>query len=113
MRVSFVTHDLLLRREVFRKLIKQRFDIFFFRRILYAENKLLVRAKRPPVALLDIDPRKAGRTRQGRPIIPVEAFKPGSALVLGAVGARGAREKIRERLLAWNLRETEDFWMVA
>ncbi|MHC4958077.1 MAG: glycosyltransferase family 2 protein [Planctomycetota bacterium] len=76
-------------------------------------TRLLVRADRPPVALLDIDPKKAGRTRQGRPVIPVEAFKPGSALVLGSVGARVALAKIRERLLAWGLSETDDFWMVA
>ena len=64
-------------------------------------------------ALLEIDKRKIGRTRHGRPVIPVEAFKPGSALVLGAVGARGARERIRQRLGAWGLVETHDFWMVA
>ena len=52
-------------------------------------TRLLVRAGRPPVAVLDVDPAKAGRARQGRPILPVEAFRPGSALVLGAVGARG------------------------
>jgi len=76
-------------------------------------TRLLVRAGRPPVALLDIDRRKIGRTRQGRPILPPEAMRPGSALVLGAVGARGARALIRDRLCAWGLVETRDFWMVA
>ena len=76
-------------------------------------TRLFARAGRPPVALLDIDPKKVGRTRHGRPILPVEAFKPGSAVVLAAVGARGARQKIRERLLAWDLQEAEDFWFVA
>ena len=76
-------------------------------------GRLLVRAGRPPLAYLDIDPRKVGRTRQGRPILPPEAFRPGRALVLGAVGARGARERIRARLGEWGLVETEDFWMVA
>ncbi|MHC4133417.1 MAG: glycosyltransferase family 2 protein [Planctomycetota bacterium] len=76
-------------------------------------TRLLVRAGRPPLALLDIDPRKIGRTRQGRPILPPEAMRPGSALVLGAVGAPGARALIRERLRAWGLRESRDFWMVA
>jgi hypothetical protein len=33
--------------------------------------------------------------------------------VQGAVGARGARALIRERLRAWGLTETRDFWMVA
>jgi glycosyltransferase involved in cell wall biosynthesis len=75
--------------------------------------RLLVRAGRPPLALLDIDPAKVGRTRAGRPILPPEAFRPGSALVLAAVGARGARDRIRARLLQWGLTETRDFWMVA
>ncbi|MEE8106458.1 MAG: glycosyltransferase [Planctomycetota bacterium] len=76
-------------------------------------TRLLIQAGRAPTALLDIDPRVIGRTRHGRPILPVEAFRPGSAIVLGAVGARGARAQIRERLLSWGLLETRDFWMVA
>jgi len=76
-------------------------------------TRILVRAGRPPVALLDIDQKKVGRTRHGRPIIPVDAFGPGSALVLGAVGAKGARALIRARLEGWGLEETRDFWMVA
>jgi glycosyltransferase involved in cell wall biosynthesis len=75
--------------------------------------RLLVRAGRPPVALLDIDRAKVGRTRQGRPILPPEAWRPGSTLLLGAVGARGARALIRERLDCWGLVETRDYWMLA
>ena len=76
-------------------------------------TRLLLQANRPPVALLDIDPRKIGRTRHGLPVLPPEALRPRSALVLGAVGARGARATIRERLRSWGLEETRDFWMVA
>jgi len=76
-------------------------------------TRLLVRAGRPPAALLDIDPRKIGRRRQGRPVVSADAFRPGSALVLGAVGAEGARELIREALKSKGLVETHDFWMVA
>lgn len=76
-------------------------------------TRLLVRAGRPPLAVLDIDPKKIGRSRQGRPILPPDAVRPGSALVLAAVGARGARQKIRARLAGQGLVETEDFWMVA
>jgi len=76
-------------------------------------TRLLARAGRPPSAILDVDPNKAGRTRQGRPVIPVESFRPGSALVLGAVGARGARARIRARLDGWGMVETRDYWMVA
>ena len=76
-------------------------------------TRLLVRAGREPEAILDVDDAKVGRTRQGRPIIAVESFEPGSALVLGAVGARGARARIREQLDRWGLRELRDYWMVA
>jgi glycosyltransferase involved in cell wall biosynthesis len=76
-------------------------------------TRLLVRAGRPPAALLDIDRKKVGRTRHGRPVVPPEALRPGSALVLGAVGALGAREEIRARLRGMGLVETRDFWMVA
>ena len=76
-------------------------------------TRLLVRAGRPPAALLDIDPKKIGRTRHGRPVVPPEALRKGSALVLGAVGAQGARDLIRRRLLDTGLVETRDFWMVA
>jgi hypothetical protein len=76
-------------------------------------TRLLVRAGRAPEAILDIDAAKVGRTRQGRPIIAVESFIPGSALVLGAVGAQGARALIRERLNGWGLQELRDYWMVA
>jgi GT2 family glycosyltransferase len=76
-------------------------------------TRLLVRAGRPPAALLDIDRKKIGRTRHGRPVLPPEALRKGSALVLGAVGAKGAREIIRSRLSEWGLVEARDFWMVA
>jgi len=76
-------------------------------------TRLLVQAGRPPVALLDVDRRKIGRTRHGVPVLPPEAVRPGAALVLAAVGARGARRLIRARLVEWGLREAEDFWLVA
>ncbi|MCZ6573637.1 MAG: glycosyltransferase family 2 protein [Planctomycetota bacterium] len=75
--------------------------------------RLLLRAGRRPPAILDIDPKKIGRTRYGVPILPPDAVRPGSALVLGAVGSRGARELIRARLEEWGLKETRDFWMCA
>jgi glycosyltransferase involved in cell wall biosynthesis len=76
-------------------------------------TRLLVRAGRPPAAVLDIDRAKIGRTRQGRPVLPPDAVRPGSALVLAAVGSRGARARIRERLVGQGLVETRDFWAVA
>jgi len=73
----------------------------------------LLRVGRRPAAVLDVDPRKIGRTRHGVPVVPPEALRAGSALVLAAVGARGARARIREALRSRGLVETRDFWMVA
>ena len=67
-------------------------------------------------AFVDIDPRKVGRTAQGRPIVGPEAL-PGllapDVVVLAAVASRGARQLIRERLAALGLVEGEGFWCVA
>jgi glycosyltransferase involved in cell wall biosynthesis len=72
----------------------------------------------PVDAYIDIDPLKIGRTRHGRPILPPEAlldwwrrFK--NPVVLAAVGARGARQLIRQRLVAMGLREAQDWWGAA
>jgi glycosyltransferase involved in cell wall biosynthesis len=75
--------------------------------------RILERAGRPPLAMLDIDPRKIGGRRRGVPVLPPDAIRPRSALVLAAVGARGARGKIRAALVRAGWRETIDFWMVA
>ena len=75
--------------------------------------RLLLRADRRPHAILDIDPKKIGRTRHGIPVTQPDAVRPGTTLVLGAVGSRGARELIRTRLREWGLEETRDFWMCA
>jgi glycosyltransferase involved in cell wall biosynthesis len=82
-------------------------------------SKHLMRAeKMPVVAFVDIDPKKIGRTRRGKPIIAPEDLLPWSRryqnpVVLSAVGARGARELIRERLEGFGLREGVDWWAVA
>jgi len=76
-------------------------------------TRLLIKAGRPPRALLDIDPQKTGRTRHGRPVLPPQAVRMTDLLVLAAVGARGARTRIRSNLNARGLIETRDFWMVA
>ncbi len=51
--------------------------------------RILTRAGHPPLALFDDEARYFGRRRQGRPVLPVAAFRPGSALALLATG--GAR----------------------
>jgi glycosyltransferase involved in cell wall biosynthesis len=63
------------------------------------------------VAFVDIDPRKIGRQRRGRPILDPEsargAFPDG--FFLAAVGVPGARDLIRATLSGWGMLEEEDF----
>ena len=81
-------------------------------------SKHLLRQNVPLVAFIDIDPRKIGRTRRGLPILPPEELpewwsRYRHPVVLAAVGARGARALIRERLVATGLREGLEWWGVA
>jgi glycosyltransferase involved in cell wall biosynthesis len=81
-------------------------------------SKHLLRAGAPLVAFVDVDPKKIGRTRRGLPIIAPEDL-PGrwnglsKPVLLAAVGARGARELIRDQLNEFGLREGRDWWAVA
>ena len=62
--------------------------------------------------------RPIDRTRRGLPILSPEAI-PGwwerwlNPVILAAVGARGARQLIRQRLESYGLREAQDWWGVA
>ncbi|MEW5871207.1 MAG: glycosyltransferase [Chloroflexota bacterium] len=81
-------------------------------------GKQLARQGAPLAAYVDIDPRKIGRTRHGLPIIPPEALpswleRYENPAVLAAVGARGARQLIRQRLNDMGLREGRDWWGAA
>ena len=72
----------------------------------------------PLVAFVDIDPKKIGRTRRGKPIIPPEDLpdwwsRYENPAVLAAVGARGARGLIRARLNEMDLVEGQDWWGAA
>lgn len=65
---------------------------------------------------IDIDPAKIGRTARDRPIEPPERLDQlltPRTKVLAAVGSRGAREVIRERLNALDLHEGGEYWCVA
>ncbi len=65
-------------------------------------------------AVYDIDPAKIGRTRQGVPVLPAdEVDRQPLDLLLVAVGARGARALIRERLDAAGVVEGRDAYFVA
>ena len=81
-------------------------------------SKHLVRAGVPLAAFVDIDPRKIGNTRRGKPIVPPEALldwwsRYKAPVLLAAVGARGARTLIRERLNKMDLVEGVDWLGVA
>ncbi|TAK11745.1 MAG: glycosyltransferase [Anaerolineae bacterium] len=83
-----------------------------------AFSKLLKEAGHSPAAYIDIDPRKVGRTRYGRPILPPDALpaewaRHANPVLLVAVGARGARALIRAQLTGMNFIEGRDWWAAA
>ena len=81
-------------------------------------SKHLLRQESPLVAFIDIDPRKIGRTRRTLPILPPQDLltwwgRYRNPVLLAAVGARGARTLIRQRLTTMGLREGWDWWGAA
>jgi glycosyltransferase involved in cell wall biosynthesis len=62
-----------------------------------------------PRRFVDIDPRKIGRTARGVPIGAPEVLRVGEETVVVAVGARGARQQVREHLAARGFVERDDF----
>ncbi|MBI2393631.1 MAG: glycosyltransferase [Deltaproteobacteria bacterium] len=58
---------------------------------------------------IDIDPRKIGGVARGAPIVGPSAITRGEALIVVAVGARGARQEVRSHLVGRGLVEGEDF----
>jgi glycosyltransferase involved in cell wall biosynthesis len=81
-------------------------------------SKHLLRQGVPLTAFVDIDPAKIGRTRWRLPIISPEKLPAWwqaaeYPAVLAAVGARGARQLIRQHLNQLGLREARDWWSVA
>ena len=81
-------------------------------------SKHLERCGAPLVAFVDIDPKKIGNVKRGLPIISADDLPKvlkqyKEPVVLAAVGSRGARQLIRERLDEMGLVETKDYWAVA
>jgi glycosyltransferase involved in cell wall biosynthesis len=81
-------------------------------------SKHLLREGAPLVAFIDIDERKIGRTRRGKPILSPDELlevwgRYRQPILLVAVGSRGARGLIRSRLVGMDLTEGEDWWAVA
>jgi glycosyltransferase involved in cell wall biosynthesis len=77
----------------------------------------LARAGVAVAALLDLHPRRIGRTVAGVPVRhPREAFADSNLaklLALGAVGRPGARESVRETLTSLGRIEGEDFLLIS
>ena len=66
------------------------------------------------VAFIDIDPKKIGGRKRGCPVLPAEAAaEVAPALIIGAVGSRGARLQIRGALDCHGMIEGEDFLFAA
>lgn len=81
-------------------------------------SKHLLRQGTPLQAFVDIDPKKIGSTRRGRPVLSPDELpdwwrRHSHPVLLAAVGARGARSLIRARLAAMGLREGQDWWGAA
>ena len=81
-------------------------------------SKHLERGGAPLVAFVDIDPKKIGNVKRGLPIhsadeLPSLLKQYRDPVVLAAVGSRGARGLIRDRLNELGLKETKDYWAVA
>jgi hypothetical protein len=81
-------------------------------------SKHLIRQGCPLVAFVDIDPKKIGSTLRDLPILPPEDLpacwgRYKEPVLLVAVGARGARAILRERLENLGLSEARDWWFVA
>jgi len=81
-------------------------------------GKQLQHQEAPLAAYVDIDPKKIGHMRRGLPILAPEELpewwrRSSSPILLAAVGARGARPLIRERLEEYGLSEGEDWLFCA
>lgn len=81
-------------------------------------SKQLKRQGAPIVAFVDIDPKKIGHTKHQLPIISPDELilwlnRYQRPILLAAVGARGARKLIRERMNDLGFIETVDWWSVA
>ncbi len=80
--------------------------------------KQLERQEVPLVAFVDIDPKKIGRTRRGKPIIAPDALagvwnQYATPALLASVGSRGARFLIRQQLNDFGYEEGKDWWAAA
>lgn len=68
-------------------------------------------------AFIDVNPRRVGGFKRGLPVLHFSELKQytesSTALIIGAVGARGAREEIRNALVKMGKEEGRDFLFAA
>jgi glycosyltransferase involved in cell wall biosynthesis len=81
-------------------------------------SKHLLREGAPLEAFIEVDEKKIGRTRRGKPILGVDELPDlwdglPNPVLLVAVGSRGARELIRAQLSTYEMEEAKDWWSVA
>ncbi len=81
-------------------------------------SKFLLDGGAPLKAFIDVDPAKIGRTRRGKNIHSPEELNAlwkqyNKPILLAAVGARGARKLIREKLASLGFIEGQDWLAVA
>jgi glycosyltransferase involved in cell wall biosynthesis len=81
-------------------------------------SKHLLRDGAPLVAFVDVDPKRVGGQRRGRPVVGPSGLmavwqQADRPILLAAVGARGARQLIRAQLTEMGLREGQDWLAVA
>lgn len=81
-------------------------------------SKHLIREGLSVAAFIDIDPKKIGSTRRGKPVLAREELPAlwtnyHNPILLTAVRARKARPLIRQKLLEFGFREGRDWWAAA
>ncbi|MQC26812.1 MAG: glycosyltransferase [Chloroflexi bacterium] len=81
-------------------------------------SKHLLHRGAPLEAFIDIDPKKIGRTRRGKPILAADELmawwrRYERPILLSAVSARGARPLIREQLEKLDFKEGTDWFLAA
>jgi glycosyltransferase involved in cell wall biosynthesis len=64
-------------------------------------------------AFVEVDPRKIGQRVQGAPVVGLDGALRLGALHLGAVGQKGARERLRDAARSLGLVDGQDFFAVA
>ena len=81
-------------------------------------GKQLLQLNAPLAGYVDIDPLKIGRTRYGFPVISPadlsgELRRFARPVLLAAVGSRGARPLVRQRIVPLGLVEGQEWWFAA